>query len=1110
MKRLLLAALFLLPIPAWAQTVTNPLTNVFVVASGGDCSAVSCTQSRRALCRNSATDMSVYACDTTTGFYRAVTAATPSGLTPTTAADFNLTREEYLDFLDDLYTGYFSARYDVAEGWFEADTTGADGDGFDSVAAPFTYINAGFLNYCGLKASQGPVDATLAARCASVIDKLFVSPVWAAGNDFTRSLNCTGAVGSPTCAAGANFGASTMDDRSDVFTLEAYPGAYLCWLHYQNLGIGTTRKNTLKSFIDDTINATPNGFNQRDLFTTPVHLYVKHLAGTSQVSAFSTLVGNSGGWGQRFDTAASVLPYVTDSFAWNYDQTVAQTDQSNFQTLEYLGFQSGAGAYEAMVAAGSTRNATADARLRAVGLRLMAYIGHNGWPSAWLTQYGSSRQDLAGYALGYVNAGLDSVMANSSLFSSQERRWAKYLFDRGIATYRLMDTYGGDAADGAVRPEPYGMVASGQEQDGDKAVSVAHIFRAVAWHLILGNDLIEAEEPPNLAWYDAAQGSLSVSTPRYSTFLYADVEGAYAYGSASTTYEPASGCQDLGFLTYNPTNEHVLERPDENQTNSQLASGYGGNSRRLQNGLFVYQSLAGSSNFVLDELSSTGTMNAAMLRPLMKTDGLTVSGPGFSGGERRPKLTGWQPTWKDPLTATCTFDRSDDSDAGFDDYLDKVTYTYHDEYIEENHEVTTPGGACATCFAAYIIRPPNSGKAFLAWAGHAYDPAYTIPVRYEVQRFTAADWEPTNFTITNGTCSVNCGFNSAGTVCGGVRNDSAGGVTTGNTVVGSIRYNTNQTVTFTHTIDADMGVTASANNRLSYQVIGRKHSHGGVASPPFLVTLDGGTQRSKSAVGGDTNAQACGDAGEVDGDFNQVIYNSTADDASTVMSAGAHTLAIANTNANNIYLDAVQVTSQSPARFLDSRTAGARVPASGMPSGDNDWYVMTTAPSGTSGLIAYFPDKSLITMGLEARFVGKPGAATTYNNDVPSPVVVKLFGDNYGQTTVAAADTTVPAFNFPIVWVPFNGNPTEAERIYHETLRWIPNVKAFSGAGTTMTISVNERNIDLTPQSRAEVLPLTDTASYAVRIDYANDDILVTRPGGGTSDAKVSWRVLKQ
>ena len=68
MKRLLLAALFLLPLPVWAQ-VTNPLTRVFVIPGSGDCETTPCSVAGKQMCRETTTATTAFLCNGSTGFY---------------------------------------------------------------------------------------------------------------------------------------------------------------------------------------------------------------------------------------------------------------------------------------------------------------------------------------------------------------------------------------------------------------------------------------------------------------------------------------------------------------------------------------------------------------------------------------------------------------------------------------------------------------------------------------------------------------------------------------------------------------------------------------------------------------------------------------------------------------------------------------------------------------------------------------------------------------------------------------------------------------------------------------------------------------------------------
>lgn len=77
MRRLLLALLLLLPGSAWAQ-VTNPLSRVFIIGTGGNCATTACSNSTRQMCRNSVADPTPYVCDTSTHFYVAAVGSSSS------------------------------------------------------------------------------------------------------------------------------------------------------------------------------------------------------------------------------------------------------------------------------------------------------------------------------------------------------------------------------------------------------------------------------------------------------------------------------------------------------------------------------------------------------------------------------------------------------------------------------------------------------------------------------------------------------------------------------------------------------------------------------------------------------------------------------------------------------------------------------------------------------------------------------------------------------------------------------------------------------------------------------------------------------------------------
>ena len=74
MKRILgiAAVLAALSVGRAEAEVLNSLTKVFYIPPGGDCTVVACTNGSRQMCRDSSTGHTIYACDTSTGFYVAV------------------------------------------------------------------------------------------------------------------------------------------------------------------------------------------------------------------------------------------------------------------------------------------------------------------------------------------------------------------------------------------------------------------------------------------------------------------------------------------------------------------------------------------------------------------------------------------------------------------------------------------------------------------------------------------------------------------------------------------------------------------------------------------------------------------------------------------------------------------------------------------------------------------------------------------------------------------------------------------------------------------------------------------------------------------------------
>ena len=101
-------------------------------------------------------------------------------------------------------------------------------------------------------------------------------------------------------------------------------------------------------------------------------------------------------------------------------------------------------------------------------------------------------------------------------------RWAKALFDRGLALYQRR----AEANGGLAPKHMFGVHTLMEEFDCFCARMVANAARAVA--LDLGSR--PSKDPPPLFAYDPDTGRLAITTPRYSTAIVPDNRGAFPYG----------------------------------------------------------------------------------------------------------------------------------------------------------------------------------------------------------------------------------------------------------------------------------------------------------------------------------------------------------------------------------------------------------------------------------------------------------------------------------------------------------------------------------------------------------------------------------------------------
>ena len=159
-----------------------------------------------------------------------------------------------------------------------------------------------------------------------------------------------------------------------------------------------------------------------------------------------------------------------------------------------------------------------------VARALPAYWTHSGYLN-WDTGMALERWHLGRY-WGFAVQGLFAIVASPELRTTQEGRWAKWIFDRSLATYERLAT---DRGPGNEIPESplYGIKSSFELGTGVFLTRFqSHAARAVSYGFA---DLPVAEPPPLWA-YDPSIGRLAITTPTYNTAIMATNHGSFPYG----------------------------------------------------------------------------------------------------------------------------------------------------------------------------------------------------------------------------------------------------------------------------------------------------------------------------------------------------------------------------------------------------------------------------------------------------------------------------------------------------------------------------------------------------------------------------------------------------
>ena len=256
--------------------------------------------------------------------------------------------------------------------------------------------------------------------------------------------------------------------------------------------------------------------------------------------------------GMRRRPTDRTSPNVSPSYRFQYQindppQVRHNLDSAEYanMTLQFLLF------HDQAVAAGMAPLPAADVRLlRAwVERALLGYWTHAGFLN-WDTGLGFDRW-MGAKTWAYAQQGLLTI-ARSPRFNRDPRyaRWAKWLFDRGLALHERFDR-NGPWVEGVVHPKLFGVAPQTQGVSSGR-MYMSRMAANAARAVTLGLGDLPAARPPAFYAFDADIGRLAVSTPRYSGALLAVNQKAVPYGGNELARlfdadgEPVTGIGGIG------------------------------------------------------------------------------------------------------------------------------------------------------------------------------------------------------------------------------------------------------------------------------------------------------------------------------------------------------------------------------------------------------------------------------------------------------------------------------------------------------------------------------------------------------------------------------------
>lgn len=410
----------------------------------------------------------------------------------------NYTSKEYINKINYIKAGYLDGLWNGVNGWYAEGTE------------PYGVLNAHILRTTSILAMLGKASDTDKTRAKTVVDKFF-SGVCYNGVTWTSDLD----------------GGALHEAHDQVIS----EGLYFAWLARAQLGLTAGQiSNIVNALTVDGVTTLYGGHILSDPEAQKDNqnqskwglnrwTYAKLVSGGASFdNGISTLIKNfanhiDNAYGTP-NTGSNPLTALYPDFGWRYIEAFAGFHSFEYGTMA-LG---GALVFYPQISTAAGLNAGEILKLKAWERHYIGQWTHSGYPN-WDTIWSWGRLHVSNYWFWSLRS-LLGIAKNTGLNQgTNDYLYAKWMLDRSIDLHTRMDAWSGDAVDGAIAGDPYGLDHSGVGGGYvtyAKSTANAMYAAELAFAVYSGIADSVSMEPVNLWGWNKTSMDIHVSTRSYS------------------------------------------------------------------------------------------------------------------------------------------------------------------------------------------------------------------------------------------------------------------------------------------------------------------------------------------------------------------------------------------------------------------------------------------------------------------------------------------------------------------------------------------------------------------------------------------------------------------